>query len=102
MLLTYSLYKEIKTGKLQIKRKITEKEYEEKSYILYSSYYILYIVGKIAQIRERQKKNPITKEVLMDFYETSLLLIHKAVKKEKNISPNKYTNADFFKTTIYR
>lgn len=101
VLLAYSIYEEIETKKLQVKKQITQNisEYEEKSYILFSSYYILYILSKIITVKSKEEKFVVNKDNIMKFYDIALLLIQKAIKQEKRNNPNKYSNADFFKST---
>lgn len=102
VLLAYILYEEIERRKLIVKKQISENknEYEEKSYILFASYYILYILHKISEIKEKEEgKYDMTKENIIKFYDIALLLIQKAIKQEKKNNPSKYSNADFFKST---
>lgn len=88
VLLAYNLYESIEEKKLQIKRQImdNQSEYEEKSYILFASYYILYILSQIAHRKEKVDASFMqTKENLMKYYDLALLLLQKAMKQEKRI-----------------
>jgi hypothetical protein len=100
VLLAYSIYEEIENKKDEIKKIIMkdEHEYEEKSYILFSSYHILYTLSQIMNIKSNDPIFIINKESIFGFYDVALLLIQKAIIQEKMINPNKYSNADFFKS----
>lgn len=100
VLLAYKIYEEIEKRRNIVRREIARdiEVYEEKSHILYSSYYILYILSKIASIKVANEGLIMTKENIIQFYDMALLLIKKVVKYEKENNP-KYTNADFFKTS---
>lgn len=102
VLLAYSLYEEIENRKNKTKKEIidNEKEYEEKSYIIFSSYYILYILAQIANIKSKNENDfIINKENLLNYYDIALLLIQKAIKQEKKNNPSKYSNTEFFKSS---
>lgn len=96
VLLVFNLYTEIENKKRDIKKQIStdSTKYEEEAYILYSTYYILYILSRISAIKEISKKDEIIK-----YYDIALMLIKKAIRQEKKNNPSKYSNGDFFKSS---
>ena len=99
VLLAFNLYKEIENKRRAIRKEISldQKAYEEKAFILYSTYYILYIIGVITQKLEKST-NLSTNKLIDRYYEIAILLIEKAILQEKRNNPGKYSNADFFKS----
>lgn len=97
VLYVYNLYEDIEKKRQVVKKQILEDEtqYEDKAYILYSSYYIMYILARISEI----KNIKIIKENFERYYNISVLLLKKAILQEKRNNPSKYSNADFFKST---
>ena len=97
VLYVYNLYEDIEKKRQIVRKQILEDEaqYDEKSYIVFSTYYILYILSKISNV----KKININKENFEKYYNISLLLIKKAIMQEKKNNFAKYTNGDFFKSS---
>lgn len=99
VLLAYSMYCEIEERKKVVRKEITQdnSKYETRSYVLHSTYYILYILGQIWNYNN-VRGIPSDYISLISYYEKALEIIENCIEKEKNTNPLKYTPADFFKS----
>jgi len=99
VLLAYEIYDRIEEKKSQSRSEITQDigRYEEKSYIIYSSYYVLYIVGELARVSsiELDYKNV---DSIWALYPKAILLIEKSIQQEKSIKGKQYSHANFFRS----
>lgn len=100
VLLTISLFNEIEKRKL-IEKKImlqNPKKYETKSYILHTSYYLLYTLSELSEIKDVEKVYKKYKNII-SMYEVAVKLIEKAISLEmKSLEGYKenYTHRKFF------
>ena len=73
------------------------KEYDKKSYILYASYYILYILYEIADFLEIEI-SIVNLETIWKKYPKAIAITEELIKIEKKIiGPDIYSDAAFFK-----
>lgn len=96
ILFPYKLYEIIESKKDDSKNEIAT-DYEGKSYILFSSYYILYILGDI-YLKKQNPKEFTVHNLIGNYYSKALNIIKNAVNKEKNDQKEKYNNGTFFKS----
>jgi len=100
-LLAYQLFEFIELYKNQRKGEILElsaDKYEEESFILYSSYYVLYVMGELAKQRSIDLVHNNLFEILQ-FYIVSVAIVRKLVSIEmQSLSGHKdtYTHASYF------
>lgn len=99
ILLPYKLWQRIEKLKLKEKSKIIAdtKEYDKKSYILYASYYILYILYEIADFLEIEI-DIANLERIWEKYPKAIAITEELIKMEKEIiGSDIYSDAAFFK-----
>ena len=101
-LLPYRLYEKIEVAKEEIKKTLIEKpdKYEKYSFILHSSYYILYTLGIIAE--ENEIKYDIANlDIIWSYYNSAIKIIKKLIEIEQKIPGKKeiYSDASFFKSS---
>jgi hypothetical protein len=99
VLLAHSLFERIEESKQeQLQRVINHPEaFEEKSYITYASYYILYIIGELA----RRKSIDLVfsnVEKIWTLYSSALIIIEETINKEKKAVGSKYSHSVFFRS----
>ena len=94
VLKAFEIYSKIETRKDQIKKEIVKdnNQYEENSFVLYATYFIVYILGEI------KEKLEVNNRLFEDYYNIAFELMKKAVESEKSLKKNQYTNANFFKS----
>ncbi|PZU99279.1 MAG: hypothetical protein DCE90_01830 [Pseudanabaena sp.] len=97
--LSYSLFEKIEIEKSKIKLEIVSDQliFQEKSYILYASYYVLFIIGELA----RQKNVNFIYDNLQEIwnlYKDAVNILEKTIAKEKEISGQKYSHSTFFRS----
>ena len=102
VLLAYQVYLEIELRKKETKKSINVDKllYEEESFILYATYYFLYILNSIVnkELNSERIKN-IELSIVLKYYDCAKELILRSISKEKSEHGEKYTNADFFKSS---
>lgn len=94
LLQAFEIYSKVETKKDQIKKEIIQdnNQYEENSFVLYSTYFIVYILG---EIKDRLQ---IHNNLFENYYDMAFELMRKVVESEKKVRDTKYTNANFFKS----
>lgn len=94
VLKAFEIYSRVETRKDQIKKEIIKdnNQYEENSFVLYATYFIVYILGEIKDILE------VDNRLFEDYYNIAFELMKKVVESEKYLKQNQYTNANFFKS----
>lgn len=98
VLVAYKLYEKIENAKKEFARKrdtLTLKERENKLYLGYVSFYILYTLGALASVNSV----PLTVEnieKIFNNYSIALALIEKAIKQEQKYTET-YNHSAFFK-----
>lgn len=94
LLRAFEIYSKVETKKDKIKKEIVndDKQYEENSFALYATYFIIYILGEI------KDKLKVCNNLFEDYYNIAFELMKKAVESEKELKKNQYTNANFFKS----
>ena len=94
LLKAFEIYSKVETRKDQIKKEIIKdnNQYEENSFVLYSTYFIVYILG---EIKDRLQ---IHNNLFENYYNTAFELMKKVVESEKKLKKNQYINANFFKS----
>jgi hypothetical protein len=95
------LFNEIEERKARKKVLLLEnpQQYDEESFILHSSYYLLYVISELADRRNIPKtQSSVVK--LMELYDESVEIIKEAIKKEKESLgiKEKYIHGVFFKS----
>lgn len=97
--LAYSLFEKIELQKNQIKLEIVNDEslFTDKSYIIYASYYVLYIMGEIAR-RKNIDLVYANFQKIWDLYQDSINIIEEIIHKEQEISGQRYVHSAFFKS----
>lgn len=103
IILAFNLYQEIEQRKLKEKTRILEsaRKYNEGSFILHSTYYIMYAISELADIGSIPK-NTQNYNKLIELYDESIRLIKDAIRAEKkNLKgyKEKYNHREFFKGT---
>ena len=99
--LPYRLFERIEEAKNTRKTEILalpDNEYEEESFILYASYYILYILGELAE-RRSIELIPNILDKIWSMYPEAIEIVRKFIRDEKTyLSGHKdsYTHAKFF------
>lgn len=100
VLLVFNLYNEIETRKLKRKKEIlVDPSYEAESFILHASYYILYVISELAELRN-QEKCLQNYSLLMRNYEQAVDLVRRSIDAEKSSLEGykeNYTHRMFFK-----
>ncbi|MBI4722848.1 MAG: AIPR family protein [Candidatus Stahlbacteria bacterium] len=100
VLLAYNLYEKIEKEKIKEEEKIStlgdEKEIEEKNFILYASYYILYLLKKLA-LSKNIKIERASQGKIIELYPEAVKLIKEMILKEKKENI-KYMHSYFFKS----
>ncbi len=94
------LFNEIEARKAKKKKALLDntKNYENESYILFASYYLLYTISELAEIKNITKDQQSLPK-LIELYDDATTLIRKAIKEEKssNERKEKYVHGAFFK-----
>jgi len=99
ILLPYKLWQKIEELKLREKAKIITdiKEYDRRSYILYATYYILYILFEISDFLQIDT-DMANFEVIWEKYPNAIEILEELIKMEKNaLGDDIYSDAAFFK-----
>jgi len=99
ILLVYKLYEKIEKSKNKKYAKMfqmNDKQIEKENFILYASYYILYILKKLS-IKNSITLNLSSFNNIWSLYSEALKLIKKFVKEEKKTGTSYYSHATFFK-----
>lgn len=95
------LYNEIEARKKKRKTEIMSDSeiYEQESFILYSTHYLLYVISEFADLNGIPK-NQSSYAQLIGFYETALELIKQAISEERSDPgiKGKYLHGVFFKS----
>jgi len=100
-LLTYRLFESIEETKNKRKSEILSlpgTDFEDESFVLYASYYILYIIGELA----RRKAIPISPDNFTEIwglYPEAIQTVRKLIKFERENTRESYTHASFFVST---
>jgi hypothetical protein len=94
------LFNEIEVRKAKKKKVLLEnpKNYESESYILFASYYLLYTISELAEIKGVTKDQQSLPK-LIELYDEATALIRKAIQEEKSSTgrKEKYVHGVFFK-----
>jgi len=100
VLLAYRLFETIEETKNRKKSEIlsSSSEFEEESFILYASYYILYILGELAKAKGIALSFDNFPEI-WNLYPEAIQIIRTLIKTEKESSNEPYTHASFFVST---
>jgi hypothetical protein len=101
VLLAVEIFNEVEKRKLQRKRDILADltNYEDESFILHSSYYIMFVISELADIRQISKKYS-NYSVIMALYDEAVELIRRSIRVEKESLEGykeTYTHRMFFK-----
>ncbi|MEO1296729.1 MAG: AIPR family protein [Cyanobacteria bacterium J06636_16] len=99
VLLAHSLFESIEAQKNAQKDEIVNDPYlfDEKSYIIHASYYILYIMGELA----RRKSISLTfsnYDEIWDLYPDALSVIERTIQRERDSIGQKYSHSIFFRS----
>ena len=99
VLLAYDLFEKVETQKDKVKSEIVNdvQKFEEKSYIIHASYYILYVLGELARklsIDLQYEKI----EAIWELYSKAVEAIERTISKEKGLLGNQYSHAVFFRS----
>jgi hypothetical protein len=84
-LIIFNLYKEIEKRKLKNKQK--------KPYLMYATYYIMFFIKRLHQIKKKKPSN------LIDLYDEAVEKIEIIIKKEKEKLGEDYLDSVLFKTS---
>ncbi len=101
VMLPYMLFEKIEDAKNRRKAVILslpDNEYEEESFILYASYYLLYFLGEMSDDRGIERRSTNLDEI-WNLYPEAVKILRQLVKNEKSfLSGHKdsYTHAKFF------
>lgn len=103
VLLAYKLFEKVESEKNISKTQLLSKprKFDEESFIIYSSYYIVYIIGQLA----KQQKTEFELKNLTEFenlYPKAVEIVRELIKTEReNLKghKDKYSHALFFKST---
>lgn len=99
VLLPYQLFKKIEVEKAQLKQtiKISEVNNQQDNFILYSSYYILYVISKLAQ-KKSIEINFENFEKIWNLYPEALNILREIIETEQNSlnQKDKFSYATFF------
>jgi hypothetical protein len=99
VLITTQIFNEIEARKLKKKKEIVDhpRKYNSESFILHSTYYIMYGISELADTKKISKKLKNYSE-LISLYDDSISLIKKAIELEKSSLGNAYSHNKFFKS----
>ncbi len=97
--LAYSLFEKIELEKNRIKSDIVSDEllFQEKSYVINASYYVLYVIGELARRRKIDLDYANLQEI-WGFYQDAVNVIEATICKEKKVTGQKYTHSTFFRS----
>lgn len=106
LLLAYKLFEEIESRKKSARTHLdaSSNTYEDDSFFLFASYYVLYIMGELARTRNIDLIYNNYDKILV-LYDDSLKVIRTLIKYEKEAirsegkSADTYSHTAFFKTT---
>jgi len=99
ILLAYNLFQSVEEEKNNLKSKwfCEPEKYESESYILYASYYILYIFGELAdQLNIEHTLD--NKNTIYLMYSLAKEIVSQLIEKERKEVKEKYEDASFFKS----
>jgi hypothetical protein len=101
VLLVVSLFNEVERRKLKRKKEILPKPetYEDESFILHATYYILYVLHELAESRGITTKDWSEYSNIITMYDDAVQLVKKAVSAEKESLKGykeDYTHRRFF------
>lgn len=98
VLLTYQLFLQIEEEKRKKKREMNTNKsiFDMYSFLPYSTYHILYVMGVIAEIKKIEQF-PINESDIFSYYPVVIAIIEKAIERERKKSKSNYNNASFFK-----
>lgn len=99
VLLAYKLFERIEFEKSKVRQEIVTNEilFEEKSYIIHASYYILYILGELAR-REELELIYSNLEDIWSLYPNAKSVIEAAIFQEREKAGNSYSHSVFFRS----
>jgi AIPR protein len=97
--LAHKLFEKIELEKNRIKSEIVNNQllFENKSYIIHASYYILYIMGELARRKDIALNYSKFQEIL-NLYNYAVSIIEIIISKEKTAVSKKYTHSAFFRS----
>jgi hypothetical protein len=100
VILAFELYHEIEQKKLKRKAEILDniRTYNQESFILHATYYILYVISELSDLRSIAKTKE-NRPDLFALYDTAVQLIKDAIREEKkNLEgyKEKYNHRAFF------
>ncbi|MBA3534420.1 MAG: AIPR family protein [Ardenticatenales bacterium] len=99
--LTHKLFERIEEKKNEKKTLINSNLdlFDSESYILHASYYILYLLGQLAQKVTGDKSLSSTSlEEIWALYDSAIKILEEFIEKERGLLKEKYSHAAFFKT----
>jgi AIPR protein len=99
VLLAYTLFDKIENEKSKVRMEILSdtQSFEEKSYILHASYYVLYIIGELAQKSSIEFSYDQIDNIWM-LYPDAITSVKKAVEDGQRELGKKYSHGPFFKS----
>lgn len=94
LLKAFEIYSKVENRKDKVKKEIVKdnNQYEENSFVLYATYFIVYILGEI------KDKLEVNNGLFENYYTIAFELMKKVVESEKELKQTQYTNANFFKS----
>ena len=99
VLLAYTLFDKIENEKSKVRMEILSdtQSFEENSYILHASYYVLYIIGELAQKSSIEFSYNQIDNIWM-LYPDAITNVRKAVEDGQRELGKKYSHGPFFKS----
>jgi len=99
ILTSIQLFNDVELRKLKKKKEIADhpKKYNAESFILHSTYYIMYAISELADARKITKDLKNYNDILC-LYDEAVELIKKAIEVEKENLGNAYSHNKFFKS----
>lgn len=102
VLLALELFDNVENEKNEKKKQFAEEKinYDEESYILHASYYILYLLSKIAEMNEIEKRHANI-DMIWSYYDSAIDIVRKSIGREKEDLKGykeNYTHRVFFKS----
>lgn len=103
LLLAYELFEKVETQKDIVKSQIVSnvEMFEEKSYIIHASYYILYVLGELARKLsiDLQYENI---DAIWDLYPKAVEAIERTISKEKELLAKQYSHTVYSHAVFFR